>query len=245
MKIKSITVATILAGSTIFVGCEKENLHQSSKVQTATITIDENLSNLSKTTYGELVDVDTIGILNQKDIVGKKTAEMIKEVRTNLDLDIYQSNLTEISAMIDNEADEEHIANQEDATMLLPLIENLTESTFEGYTSISESIEENISNNQEFSMSRKNYLLKRISRLEWLKYGLEINVEEQGNPDLCKGNPDPGGSTYDNYIDYCMENFINENFTWANWVERAGFIVASPEILLWGMASCTETYITN
>jgi len=81
---------------------------------------------------------------------------------------------------------------------------------------------------------------------EWIKLGLtEVRSVEGNFVYVTNGNPEPGSKeSLDNYLDRCIEKYIEDNITYGNWTTRIWNIAGGPATLLWVTASCTETYIT-
>lgn len=125
-----------------------------------------------------------------------------------------------------------------------------TEITYSQYQDNNLILKQELGNVYEDNVQKLNYFLSYITDVEAVKMAAEIDIEVDGTRVLENirsidnlRNPTPGSNeSSDNYIDRCMEAYINENFTWANPVDRINTIIAGPAGLAWAFASCEYTY---
>ncbi|GAA4274771.1 hypothetical protein U6A24_21580 [Aquimarina gracilis] len=177
--------------------------------------------------------------LDQKSIIGKEIYKTIKEYRKNGNIETLKNYLLDIKELQANrQAD--LVINDYIIDIYKTFLTNFNNRSFEEHMTLSNSLKTKISNTSELTNTQKEFLITELSDFEWLKYSIE---NDESQLILNKENPEPGlTETSGNYIDRCMEAYINENFTWANPIDRISTVLAGPAGLGWAFLSCEYTF---
>ena len=153
-----------------------------------------------------------------------------------MNLDEYNESVDEINALTEQENNNlRYEPSREDFDLLSPIIRNFSNLSFDELIANTSNLKKDI-RAREYTEVRKKFIIKKIERFEFLKFGVDEEVE---------GNPEPGDKeSFDNYIDRCMEEYLrgidNGTFT-----EQAYFMFTAAYSTTVAVASCTETYIKS
>lgn len=191
--------------------------------------------------------------LDYEDEIGKRSSDAIIEYKSQGDMERFNQELIELKQIVNSRNEtEEHKVSDNDVNILSELYNSFVIREIEDYFNISTAEKNQILENKDFSEARKVFLLRRISHLEWVKHAYEFEIGEPVKPTVSdiepevNRNPPPGSSeSSGNYIDRCMENWINENFTNANAVDKIFTVIGGPANLAQAFISCEWTYYTN
>lgn len=228
-KLNIIALATLIFGAVVSTACNEEidQLQETSVTRKQTSLNKEKLNNL-----------DERGKIMYNIIIAMKIEQnhsIVQELK-----ELLESNFT--SPSYNQELKESEI------NLYGEILNNFSTKNFNDFIDLNNNLRIRIDSIASNSSIRE-ILLNDLSSFEWIKAAIEETIDTNqpiiigGFNYQAFGNPVPGPyESSGNYIDRCMENYINENFTWANWVDRAKTVIAGPAGLLWAFASCEFTY---
>lgn len=214
----------ILLASLILVGCskedEKEIVKQGSTSKYETFSDSEGYPHA----------------LNQDNILGKRMFNAMEKVKFDFDFNAFYVEFDRIGSLV--EAEFEALAyepSEDEIDILLDVYRSFDDYNFEEYVEFTNQVILRANREIDSDIQRQ-FVIAQIERVQWVKYG-----------EVTQGNPVPGSAeSYDNYLDRCVENWINETFIWSdNYTWKVINFIAGPETLGYAAISCTETYLKS